>query len=212
MNLLSEVRHGALLAYSPRGTRAVSVQSRTVCSAIKRADPAYLARAMDLFQERFESAGFGQVLGPHVIVVPAPRSAPLVNIEALWPSRRICELLVDRGLALGMRTYLSRTVVVQKSAWSKAGQRPSIETHYDSIALDRTLESHAKITVVDDVVTKGATLLASASRLAAAFQSIEIEAFALIRTRGLVPDVEKIVDPVLGTISLLAGQLNRSHD
>jgi adenine/guanine phosphoribosyltransferase-like PRPP-binding protein len=62
------------------------------------------------------------------------------------------------------------------------------------------LERPRKITLVDDVVTKGATLLAAASLLAQAFPEAEIQAFALIRTMGLVPEVERIVDPVVGRI------------
>ena len=57
------------------------------------------------------------------------------------------------------------------------------------------------ITVVDDIVTKGATLLAAASRVAEAFPGAEVRTFALLRTMGLVENVERIVDPCQGTIS-----------
>lgn len=57
------------------------------------------------------------------------------------------------------------------------------------------------ITVVDDVVTKGATLLGAASLLAGAFPRAEIRAFALVRTQGYVKDIERILDPVVGRIS-----------
>jgi len=57
-----------------------------------------------------------------------------------------------------------------------------------------------RITLVDDFVTKGNTLLGAASRLATALSSVKPTAFPLVRTMGLQPDVERIVDPCVGTI------------
>jgi adenine/guanine phosphoribosyltransferase-like PRPP-binding protein len=57
-----------------------------------------------------------------------------------------------------------------------------------------------RITLVDDFVTKGNTLLGAASRLATTLASGTPTAFALVRTMGLQPDVEQIVDPCVGTI------------
>jgi phosphoribosylpyrophosphate synthetase len=56
--------------------------------------------------------------------------------------------------------------------------------------------------LVDDVITKGATLLAAASRLQEAYPAAKIVAFALIRTLGFVEDIERIIEPALGTITL----------
>jgi adenine/guanine phosphoribosyltransferase-like PRPP-binding protein len=65
-----------------------------------------------------------------------------------------------------------------------------------------TLAAPLRIVLVDDVVTKGATLLAAASLIHAAFPDTRVEAFALVRTLGLQPEVQRIVDPVVGTITL----------
>jgi len=64
-----------------------------------------------------------------------------------------------------------------------------------------------KVLLVDDIVTKGCTLLACSSRVQEAFPDAEIPAFAMLRTMGLVrtmglgPDIERIVDPCVGLIT-----------
>jgi len=64
------------------------------------------------------------------------------------------------------------------------------------------LDSPSEIVLVDDVLTKGTTLLAAASVLQKAFPASTIQAFALIRTMGLVPEVDRILSPCVGLISL----------
>jgi adenine/guanine phosphoribosyltransferase-like PRPP-binding protein len=54
------------------------------------------------------------------------------------------------------------------------------------------------ITLVDDVITMGATLRGGASLLAEAFPHATIRAFALVRT--LHETFEHIIDPVRGEI------------
>ncbi|MBI1379902.1 MAG: hypothetical protein GC161_02295 [Planctomycetaceae bacterium] len=57
-----------------------------------------------------------------------------------------------------------------------------------------------RLVVVDDVVTKGATLLASALRLQEAFPTAEVRCFAMVRTLGREPDVPQVLDPCVGEI------------
>jgi hypothetical protein len=66
-----------------------------------------------------------------------------------------------------------------------------------------------RITLVDDFVTKGNTLLGAASRLATVLSSGTPTAFPLVRTVGLQPDVERIVDPCVGTIRRHGGGVAR---
>jgi hypothetical protein len=54
--------------------------------------------------------------------------------------------------------------------------------------------------LVDDVVTKGRTMLAAATRVHEAFPSARIDAFAFIRTMGLVEEIEHLIDPCVGEI------------
>ena len=57
------------------------------------------------------------------------------------------------------------------------------------------------ITVVDDVVTKGNTLLAAVSLLGSVFPNATVRGFAVLRTMGLVPEIDRIVDPCEGEVT-----------
>ncbi len=199
--MLSNVEYGSYLAYSPRGQSEVSRRSRQFRDAVKfwREDTAQ--QVIDRLADEFDATGLEEFLGDDVTLIPAPRSAPLVA-GALWPPRRICDELVRVGLGREVVPALVRTAPVPKAAYAAPGGRPTAHDHYDTMAVEPELVSTSRITVVDDFVTKGSTLLAAASRVAEAYPEMEVRTFALIRTMGLVPDIEQIVAPVTGTIGL----------
>jgi hypothetical protein len=60
----------------------------------------------------------------------------------------------------------------------------------------------SSLCLIDDVITKGSTLLGAATRLQMTFPRAAISAFALVRTLGFVEDIETIVEPAVGTIIL----------
>src|SRR5438034_10774147 len=76
--LPSSVPFASLLVYSPRGTSKVSKDSRTVCYDIKQGRPETVTRAVARLAEVWQAEGMQDYFGPEVILVPAPRSAPLV--------------------------------------------------------------------------------------------------------------------------------------
>jgi hypothetical protein len=204
--LLSSVTFGAFLAYSPRGSSNVSIESRSVCYGVKNGNEALLRRIVDKMVAGPIPFGF---LGPEVALVPCPRSAPLVA-NALWPAALIARALVERGLGKEVRAVLTRTLAVPKSSFQARGQRASASTHFDTLAAERTLlPSPTLMVVVDDVVTKGSMLLAAVSRVKEAYPLAEVAAFALVRTLGLQPEIESIVDPCLGTIRLVGDEGDR---
>lgn len=145
-----------------------------------------------------------EVFGEDVTFVPVPRSAPFPPRErnALWVPRRIAEVLLEKGLGSTLWPCLKRRTPVQKSAIAATGARPTPQEHLDSLEMTPAILTPARITLVDDVVTKGATLLAAAALVAETFPRAEIRAFALVRTRGLVADIDRIIDPVRGVIRL----------
>lgn len=99
-----------------------------------------------------------------------------------------------------MLPCLKRITAVPKSSSSPTSERPLIHEHYDSLTVEDQLLRPDQITIVDDVLTMGRTMFACAQRLREAFPDAQIRAFAMVRTQGRVDDIEKIVDPDVGTI------------
>jgi hypothetical protein len=197
--LLSEIVFGSYLTYSPRGTSGLSQVSRKVRDDIKSGRDRTLRLAIDQLAKHFTETGLSAVLGPDVILVPAPGSALLVD-GGFWGPRWIAEALVAAGLGREVLPCLVRSAPVPKSAFQASGERPDAQRHFETIDVAELPLVGERITVVDDFVTKGNTLLGAASRLATALSSGKPTAFPLVRTMGLQPDVDRIVDPCVGTI------------
>ena len=197
-SLLSSVRFGSFLVYSPRGTSEISKRSQRFTHAVKTGRPEALPLALDRLARDFDSTPLPAMLGPDVTLIPAPRSSLLVA-GGLWPARLIAEALVSHGLGGTVLPILTRIEPVPKSAFQARGERPNAKRHFETMAIEPALTA-PRITLVDDVITKGSTLLAAASRVALAFPRAEVNTFALIRTMGRVADIERIVDPCVGTV------------
>jgi hypothetical protein len=91
---------------------------------------------------------------------------------------------------------------IPKSAIADPGQRPALDVHLGSLeATDSEGLTRERFLLVDDVVTKGTTLYACGQKLRQAFPEPEVAAFALMRTLGLVAEIDRVVDPCLGRIS-----------
>ena len=208
--MLSSLTFGSLLVYSPRGTSEISIHSREVVGAVKNdgSGPRPPERMIDFAVRRLSEELAGSPLAAHfpegAALVPVPRSAPQKDAKSLWVPLRIAERLVTVGIGGAVRPLLRRTSPVRKSAWSSPGKRPSLKDHVDSLGVAGRplLDSLSEIVLVDDVLTKGTTLLAAASVLQKAYPASAIRAFALIRTMGLVPEVDRILSPCVGLISL----------
>jgi hypothetical protein len=59
--------------------------------------------------------------------------------------------------------------------------------------------------LIDDVITKGRTILAVAARLYEAFPNADIRAFALVRTMGLLANVARCLEPCQGVVRWARG-------
>jgi len=95
--LLSEL--GSLLTYSPRGQSEVSRNSRRVCYGVKAGDPQTLRLVAQRLRENINRDDVLALLfGAKVTLVPMPRSTPLVQ-GALWPAQKICDALMQVGVA-----------------------------------------------------------------------------------------------------------------
>jgi len=219
--LLSSLAFGSFLSYSPHGKSPEELSSVAVGHGIKqdgylrkasgamvRIIPYAVARLRDHLTPQL-----GDLLGPDVVLVPTPGSAPLPPQRpgALWVSWRICEELLDAGFGARTEALLSRATAIAKSAFAgrEKRRRPDLNQHYQSFGVSRRVgEPPARITLVDDFITKGATLLAGASRLAEAYPGAEIRAFALVRTQYPLGHERQrhvfraIVDPIYDRVTL----------
>lgn len=215
--LLSSVEYGSFLDYSPKGTSEKSQRSRNICHQIKLDGPGPVQGSSErlieyavrrLFEEMTRE--LAELLPATATFVPMPRSAPFPPASkggqnVLWVTRRICEALQAMHLGAGWMPCLERVVAVPKSAYAGPGGRPSPQRHYDSFRVNKLLAPTQRVVVVDDVITKGATAIAAASRIKEAMPDVEVSVFALLRTRGLIPEVEQIVSPTIGTVQLTRG-------
>ena len=66
-----------------------------------------------------------------------------------------------------------------------------------------------RIVLIDDVITKGRTLLAAAARMQSASPSADVRAFALIRTMGFRQRMDSQVQPCDGVVRWAGGDARR---
>lgn len=209
-------------AYSPGSGGAVCEEGRLLRARLKAMDEIWLPRFVA--QVWLETAGhrrFASSLGD-VILVPVPGSAPIP--AAPWVGERLAWCLKEVGLAAEVWPVLRRCSAVRKSAFAPAGERPSVLEHYTSFGIEHAFMDRAstcgrgfvreraaplRLTLVDDVITRGRTLLAAAGRLHAAFPHAEIRAFALLRTLAPGENLCRLLDPCEGEVRWVFGDARR---
>ena len=205
--LLSRVTFGSFLVYAPRGTSELSRRAKQFVRALKEerligvpphSPSAYAARR---FADERGSVILEEIFGSAPLLVPVPRSSLAVE-GGIWPAYNIASALVEQGIGATVLPCLQRIKAVPKSAFAAAGSRPKPADHYESMIAKKMVADREWLCLVDDVITKGATLLAAAMRLQETYPSAKIVAFALVRTMGFVEDIERIVEPAIGTIAL----------
>lgn len=201
MPLRSEVPFASFLAYSPRGTSERDLKSREIRDAIKQDRRDLIALAALRLRERLDEFGLGEFLGDDVLLIPAPRSAPLSAPEALWPAKRICEELLEKNLGNDILPCLERRVAVPKAAFAKPGERTRAQRHFETMRVvpGQLPPDHRHILVVDDFVTTGSMLLAASSLISDAFPGSRVLAFGLVRPGE---SVDQFIVPAKGLITL----------
>ena len=158
-------------------------------------------------RDHLEQSGLESLLGAQVTLVPMPRSSPSKQ-NAIWPSQILAQTLVEHGLGRDWQPLLRRHVAVKRSAAAPVGERPGPEDHYESFRVVKVASLPDAITVVDDVVTRGATMLGAISRLHDVFANMPVRAFAFVRTTSYGPVTANPV-PLVCKISLSDGRLWR---
>lgn len=218
------VPFASCFAYLPNGRGPVCREGRSLCAYLKSADPAWIPRlTAQVWLEATGHGRFALVFGGRAVLVPVPRSMP--GQHAQWVGEHLAWCLKQLGLAAEVWPILRRRYAVRKSAYAASGERPSVLEHYASLAVERALSgvvlssqseavckprgNEMRLTLIDDVVTRGRTLLAAAGRLREAFPQAEIRAFALLRTLGPDETLRQILDPCEGEIRWILDDARR---
>jgi predicted amidophosphoribosyltransferase len=209
--VLRRLAFGSCYNYSPHGRGAVSERSRVLRTLLKSRDLAftyqYAASVAEVVHERKGLQGF---FDPAALLIPVPGCTPRVA-RGRWIAEHLANGLSAAGLGAGVWTGLRRDSTVRKSATASGGERPTVAAHFESFAIRSSpVQPPVSILLVDDVVTKGRTLLAAATRVREAFPETPIRAFALLRTLGMVAELERLMDPCVGTIRWRSGDAHRS--
>ena len=197
------VPFGSVAAYRPgrprSGDTAMTRQGWELVMDLKFSDPDRIKNIASWMASDHGRDLFSTYFGSDVALVPAPGHAP--RAKGGKPRSTTVELVRSmEAEGLGVRReWLRRRRKVPKSAWSR-GDRPTAERHHATIALsappDLGFDPIGRITVVDDVITSGATLHACVRRLAEAFPLAEVAAFAVVRTITGAAQLSKAFDPV----------------
>lgn len=208
--MIRAVAFASCYVYSPSGTGAVCERSRLLRALLKAGDADFMLKyALRVRQQAADSPLLAGFFGTADVLVPVPGSAPSAA-GGSWAARHLAVALINEGLGGAEWSGLRRVWAVRKSATAAPGERPTVNLHYQSFFMERTATPPERIVLIDDVVTRGRTLLAAASRVHEAFPCAQIRAFALVRTMGLTPGVRQLLDPCKGEIRWKAGDAHRT--
>ena len=208
--MIRGLAYASCYVYSPSGAGVACEHSRWLRSLLKAGDAKFMDKyAARVRQQTCEAALLGGFFGNDDLLIPVPGSRPYVA-GALWVAQILALALVNAGLASTTWPGLHRACAVRKSATAAPGSRPTVTSHYESFAVDSRAPCVDHIVLIDDVVTKGRTLLAAATRVQEAFPHADIRAFALLRTMGMVAGVTQLLDPCTGRICWNGGDAHRT--
>ena len=179
-----------------------------MCERVKRSDPIWLPRYVGrVYRSSLQHRELANVFSGDAVLVPVPGSAR--TGDRPWGALRLAVALSEVGFALPVWIGLRRLYAVTKSATASGSARPSVQQHYESFAVMHAVRPTRSILLIDDVVTKGRTLLAAAARLSSVSMRLEISAFVLIRTQGFVDRLDHLTEPCLGVIRWAGGDARR---
>jgi hypothetical protein len=208
--MIPAIEYASCYVCSPTGIGLVCERSRLLRALLKAGDAAFMLKyAFRVRQQANESPQWAGFFGAADVLVPVPGSAPHTAGDP-WAAEHLALALVNAGIGGQTWPGLRRVRAVRKSAAAAPGDRPTVNVHYDSFDIEVTPTAPERILLVDDVVTRGRTLLAAASRVHEAFPLAQIRAFALVRTMGFIAGVAQLLDPCKGEIRWRGGDAHRS--
>jgi predicted amidophosphoribosyltransferase len=190
----------ACYAYSPQGCADVSERSRLMCARVKGGGTKWLEHyAARVREQVIQKQLFCDLFHPDAWLVPVPKGRATLR-GCFWPARQLALAFKATGLAGTVWTGLRRVTSVERSSAAWMWERPTVQQHFQSFAVMRSVTPPPSIVLIDDVITKGRTLVAAAMSFHEAFPQTQIRAFALVRTMGLILDIERLIDPCRGEV------------
>jgi hypothetical protein len=202
--LLSELEFGSYLTYSPWGTSELEKQSRNIRACLKSEGfigkppqevSQYVTKRL---HDSLYKMPFKDFFASEVSLVPVPKSS-LMTPNSLWVPERIAKAMSVQGFG-EYYPCLSRVKAVPKASFSLPSDRPTSLDHFNSIACKILLHKPKNIVLVDDIITRGATLIGCANRLKTIFPNVPIKGFAVMRAMSGSSKFVKIADPCRGLI------------
>jgi predicted amidophosphoribosyltransferase len=197
--VIGSVAFASCYVYSPAGAGVVSERSRLLRELLKEANAHFMFRyAVRVRQQNEDSSRLAGFFLADDVLVPVPGCSP--RSRGTWVAAELAQALVRAGIGGLVWPGLRRISAVRKSATAASGARPTVASHYQSFEVEKPSFRVAGLVLVDDVITRGRTLLAAAARLSEAFPGVPVRSFALLRTRGLISGVEQVLEPCKGEI------------
>jgi predicted amidophosphoribosyltransferase len=210
----SEVEFGSLLTYSPHGSSIKAQESKAAMRNLKNDNvlssgiltSEYVARAI---KKDIGNFPFADYFNSKTVLIPTPKSS-LLQKDMLWVPQRITKALINNGLGRTSEECLERIAALPRSSKSIPANRPKPFQHYESMRVKELLFDPEEIVLVDDIVTRGATILGAVDKLMEMFPNARIRAFAVMRTMSNPEEFSEIVDPCVGTIRLSGENARRN--
>lgn len=208
---LTNLEFGSFLTYTPKGTSERAINARDFMLALKQegfvqdsdnSETILMSKwVAEKIQQNLQTLPFRHFFQNNPLLVPIPKSS-LMQSGSLWVPERISHALLEFGLGGRVQELITRFRAVPKAATSKPENRPSPRDHYNSLRVKKILSKPDEILLIDDVVTRGSTVMGAANILRDAFPETTIRAFAIMRTQSNPNRFNQLIDPCVGNIEL----------
>jgi len=158
---------------SPGGKGTICERSRLLRTLLKEGDARFMYKyAVRVHQQAEQCSELAGFFSCDDVLVPVPRSS--TKACGTWVAADLARALVHEGLGSMAWPGLHRVCAVPKSATAAPGGRPTVSRHFESFLMERPSIDHESIVLIDDVVTRGRTLLAAAARVREALPHAQI--------------------------------------
>lgn len=212
---ISEVEFGSLLTYAPRGSSEKAKGAKTTMTNLKNdivLNSGILTSEyiVQVIKKEIKTFPFADYFNSKTILVPTPKSS-LRKPGTLWVPQRITDAMINNGLGKSSEECLERAIAVTRSSGQRVGEnRPKALQHYESMKVKELLFEPEEIVLVDDVITRGSTVMGGVNRLAEAFPNAKIRAFAMMRVMSDPEDFVDVKDPCIGKITMNGKDTSRN--